>query len=514
MTAGKTGKQFGIAAGYLIVFAAVFWLLFYHLDNHLLWGDEAETAVLAKNVLQFGVPKTFDGTNYLILHGTVDETPEHVWIWSPWMQNYIAASSFLIFDETTWAARAPFALAGWFCVVALAALAFKIYRNHWIALAGAILLGGSEIFLLSARQCRYYSISVLTEIFLVYGFYQLLARNKNGIWITAAALILQFYSNYIVAAANLPALLFLTWMFRKNGKAALQQSAVVFGIFFVVILPWLIFAHPFGQTGALGGENFFQKAWNYLLECHFHFLPLWFLLLPLLSLASPRNEKLESLTEWEQLLLFLLPSYFAVALIAPGIYLRYLLPLLPILCLLSAAWIFRYAKWRAVAVALVVIPIFSNCLSFITAYPFRQGHTLRFPIIEYIGGLRTSYADRFSDVLKFFNANARPGDSVISFDPEYPLIFYTSLQVFDGRLFGPPDGKLPDWYLPLPASGVVEQAPVPLPDSWKTNYDLIWIRTHNSILGGSVPDPDIYEYQTSTNWMLFPIYKLKPTVHK
>ena len=36
-------------------------LLFYQLDNRLLWGDEAETALLAKNVLRFGIPKTTDG---------------------------------------------------------------------------------------------------------------------------------------------------------------------------------------------------------------------------------------------------------------------------------------------------------------------------------------------------------------------------------------------------------------------------------------------------------------------
>src|SRR5437016_2309946 len=104
--AGTT--KIGLAAGYAILFIAAFCLLFYQLDNHLLWGDEAETGVLAKNVLQFGVPKTFDGTNYILLHGTVDETKDHVWTWSPWLQEYVAASSFRFFGATTWAARAPF----------------------------------------------------------------------------------------------------------------------------------------------------------------------------------------------------------------------------------------------------------------------------------------------------------------------------------------------------------------------------------------------------------------------
>src|SRR5437868_6906534 len=129
-------KKNSVIACYISLFATAFWLLFYHLDNHLLWGDEAETAVLAKNVVQFGIPQTFNGTNYILLHGAIDETPNHIWVWSPWMQNYIAANSFLLFGETTWAARIPFAIVGWCSVIFLALVIYRIYRNHWMALAG------------------------------------------------------------------------------------------------------------------------------------------------------------------------------------------------------------------------------------------------------------------------------------------------------------------------------------------------------------------------------------------
>ena len=102
----KTAGKFFIGGGYGLFLAFAFFLLFYNLDGHLLWGDEAETAVLAKNVVQFGVPRTFDGTNYILLHGRMDENRDHVWIWSPWLQEYFAASSFVLFGSTTWAARA------------------------------------------------------------------------------------------------------------------------------------------------------------------------------------------------------------------------------------------------------------------------------------------------------------------------------------------------------------------------------------------------------------------------
>jgi 4-amino-4-deoxy-L-arabinose transferase-like glycosyltransferase len=503
----KTAKTFGIAGCYVVFFAVAFWLLFYHLDSHLLWGDEAETAVLAKNVVQFGVPRTFDGTNYIILHGAMDETPDHVWIWSPWLQEYFAASSFILLGPTTWAARAPFALTGWFSLVALVLVAYKVYRSHWIALASVALLGSSEAFLLHARQCRYYAVSVFAEIILIYGIHQLLEQKRRGVWLATAALILQFYSNYIIAAANIPALFALAWMLRKQGRKAAIRVVMIPGILIAAILPWLIYAHPWGQGKVVGGENYFLKAWAYLLAFHFQIFPVFFLLLPLLGLL--RKEKQDVPREWERLLLFLLGLYFVTILFAPGFYLRYLLPLLPVACLLAAAWIFRHVKWRSLAALLIAILSLSNVLSMVTAYPFRGSHDFRLPLIEYGRGITGHYVDRFSDVLDFFQQESHPQEMVMSFDPEFPLRFYTGLAVIDSRLMMPPKGRLPDWILPSSASGIATQA-VAIPEFLKPHYDKIIILVHDSIRSDSFPEPDFYQYQSVQTRAPFIIYKLKP----
>jgi len=513
MDDSKPAGKFLMGGVYGLLLAAAGVLLFYHLDNHRLWGDEAETAVLARNVAQFGVPRTFDGTNYIILHGTVDETRDHVWIWSPWMQEYLAASSFIIFGPTTWAARAPFALIGWCSLVALALVAHKIYRSHAVTLTSVVLLGTSEVFLLHARQCRYYSISVFAEILLVYGIHQLLTQTRRGIWLAATALILQFYSNYIMAAANLPALLALAWMFRQQGKSALLGVIAVPGILLAAALPWLIYAHPWGQTGAAGGENYFWKAWEYLLELHFHFMPLCFLLLPLAgwfpgAVGGPTSG-IADWRRWERLLLVLLASYFVTIVFTPGFYLRYLLPLLPVLCLMAAAWIFRYFKWRAPCVLAVAILVLSNAFSWLTAYPLRGAHTLRSPLVEYVKGLSTSYADRFDDVLDFFWKQSHPGEKVLTFDPDFPLMFYTQLVVINGHIMRPPAGQLPDWILPVSASGVVAQEAVVLPDFLKPHYEQLTISVLDSVKAGTVPEPDIYQYHRVLVRVPFVIYRLK-----
>jgi hypothetical protein len=505
----QTAKKFGIVGGYLFFFAFAFWLLFYHLDSHPLWGDEAETALLAKNVMQFGVPRTFDGTNYLILHGTMDETRDHVWIWSPWLQEYLASASFRVFGVNTWAARAPFALAGGCSLVLLAWVAHKIYRSHRVALASILLMGTSEVFLLHARQCRYYTLSVFAEILLVYGIYKLFVRDRQGIALVVLALILQFYSNYVMAAANLPAVFFLTWMLRKQGRFARSNLMAIFGIFFIAILPWLIYAHPWAQGKVAHEELHLNKAWNYLLELHFHFLPLCFLLLPLIGLfGSRRPENMKSFARWEQTLVFLLGSYFAVILFAPGIYLRYLLPLLPVACLLGAVWIFRYVKC-SVAIAAIAIQVLSNAFAMGTAYPFRGSQTLCSSLLKYVEGIAGSYTDRFADVSAFFNQQAGPGQTVLSFDPEFPLRFYTPLAVIDARLMGPPEGSLPDWILPVSASGIGRQVRFDLPESLKSHYDDITISVHNSIPADNFPEPEYYQYQNTRAFAPFVIYKLK-----
>ena len=513
MDISRSARSFCAAGCYVVVLAFAFFLLFYHLDNHLLWGDEGETAVLAKNVTQFGVPRTFDGTNYILLHGQRDENRDHVWVWSPWLQEYLAAGSFVLFGPTTWAARAPFALIGWCSLVALALVAYKIYRSHWVALASVVLLGASEVFLLHARQCRYYPISILGEILLVYGVHQLFARNRRGIWLAAFALILQFYSNYIIMVANLPGLFVLAWMLRQQGKPAVLRVVAVLVILMAAALPWLVYAHPWGQSRAIGEDLRLGKAWGYLLEFHFHFLPLCFLLLPLLGWfpASRRQPTTESdaAGRWERFLLLLLGSYFVTILLAPGFYLRYLLPLLPVVCLLAAAWIFRYVKWRAPAVLLIAVLALSNVFSVVTAYPFRETHRLRFPLVEYVKGLSAPYTDRFADVVDFFGREAHPGDMIMSFDPEFPLRFYTRLAVIDGVLMAPPKGRLPEWILPDSASGVVAQDTVVLPDFLKPHYETITIPVHDSIKGDSIPEPDAYQYQSVQTRAPFIIYKLK-----
>jgi hypothetical protein len=73
----------------------------------------------------------------------------------------------------------------------------------------------------------------------------------------------------------------------------------------------------------------------------------------------------------------------------------------------------------------------------------------------------------------------------------------------------PPKGRLPEWILPDSASGVVAQDAVILPDFLKPYYETITIPVHGSIKGDSIPEPDIYQYQSVQTRVPFIIYKLR-----
>ncbi len=514
-----------LIVAYAALLAGAAFLLLYNLDGHLLWGDEAETATLARNVLRFGVPKTFDGLNQITINAsTNDATKSGVWIWSPWLQQYIAAGSFAVLGPTTFAARLPFTLLGWLCVPRLGWVTWRIYGDHRVALAAALLLVTSEMFLLHARQCRYYSISVLGQIILLYGLHLMLGNKRKGAWLMAGALVLQFYSNYIVTVANMPLLAAVAWTLYRRDKRSVWQVALVLGLVAAAAAPWLLFAHTWQQSGSFERvTEFREKVRFYLAEFHFHFLPWVFALLPLgafltrlkaraarpttpgsqaVRATNPRRHSPDSaaltLPIFERHLVLLVPLYLIVLLLPPGQFLRYSLPLLPVAVVLGAAWVFRFVRWPTVAWSLLLVQCFSNFIAVSTAYPWRREHSFGLPFVRFVRGFGLPYTDRLADVSNFLNREAKPGQTVYVFDSEFPLKFYTRQRLFDGRLVrGLIQEPLPDWILSEPASGMVEAPPLEFPAELAPFYETITIPVHANFRWCCVPEPDLYQYQTA-----------------
>src|SRR5437879_1394290 len=116
-------------------------LLHANLGSGYLWADEGDTAVLASSILKFGVPKAWDGVTFMDSDFGTRETAQLVMVGSPWAQYYVAAGSFLLFGQNTFAARLPFTLAAWMSILLAYFIVWRVTGYRWAAFcAGALLV--------------------------------------------------------------------------------------------------------------------------------------------------------------------------------------------------------------------------------------------------------------------------------------------------------------------------------------------------------------------------------------
>ena len=182
----------------IIILALGAFLLLYHLDHRPFWQDEAETAVLAKRVLTYGVPRAYDGVNLVSQEAGREFGPHYLWRWSPWLQIYVAAGAFRLGGLTTYAGRLPFALLGLGCIFLVYLVVRHNFRDPAWALMAAALLTCSVPFLLYARQCRYYSLGAFFSLVSLYAFREKWQSKTFPALLLCLSLGLLFYANYLL----------------------------------------------------------------------------------------------------------------------------------------------------------------------------------------------------------------------------------------------------------------------------------------------------------------------------
>src|SRR5918993_5100455 len=131
-------------------------LFLYGLGSTYLWQDEAQTALLGRSVLRYGVPMVGSGAESLSAHMGSDAGLYGIYFQISWLQAYVAAASFALFGESSWSARIPFALAGWLSVPLAAWVTKRAAPSDGRAAAriAALFVATSVPFIVSARQAR------------------------------------------------------------------------------------------------------------------------------------------------------------------------------------------------------------------------------------------------------------------------------------------------------------------------------------------------------------------------
>lgn len=406
---------------------------------HPLWGDEAETALFARNILKCGVPCGWDGVNIMGINDAVVLNKDLVNHTSPWTQYYVTAASFALFGQSSFTARLPFMLLSIVSFPLLYLLANMLTNSKRTAFLTILIASLSIPFILFAYQTRYYSITNLAGILLVLSCLTLAKRN----WLPKLLFIfsgtLFFYGNYIsfvafIASTFLSMLIFFL---------VLQKPRREIGTFIISFLgassiiaalsaTWYFILKPFETRGEIVISSLsavskelpivFREAFTpYNANSAF---PLTFVVLFIMIVIFKHREKdIVGPIVFSLLLPFLylfIMSFFTVVAVVDTsfIHTRYTMVIFPFLAMACALIISHLWGWKKEIAAIVLV-----------AFLFTNIFTLQKPrslFLEFLGEVKNPYATADKVVADYLRANAQDGDSAfVSLDRDHePLIFH------------------------------------------------------------------------------------------
>jgi len=430
----------------LLLLAAL--LIFPNLDDRYLWDDEAETALLAKNVLRFGVPVAWDGVSLISQECGSDYDSNYLWRQTPWLPIYLTAASFALLDASTLTARLPFALLGLLSVPSIYLLARRVFADRATALiaAGSLLL--SVPFLLHVRQCRYYSVAIFAAIWILYFFFSLQRSPRLAAAGLALALSVLLHTSHLLffgAVAGL-ALGFLVVVY---DRAVLPWLTAALVAPVLVNLPWLLGTDLGGKSRLLLSLNsvlqFIGNVARYASKIELHAFPVLLFAAALVLLAVAVGARMALSAPETRACLFLVAFAFAHVLVVatvPFVFFRYLLTLLPVLALLQARIITAVgARSRVLAAILLLLALVPDRADLVRG-------RLSVTLAKYVDEITHHVQGPIEGIVRHLKTTARPGDRVFISYGDLPLRFYTGLEVRGGQgcqsLAGWP---VPDWVI-------------------------------------------------------------------
>ncbi len=477
------------AAAAIAVLAGV--LLFWGLGKQYLWQDEAATAVLGGRMLRYGKPLGYDGKNLITMdYLTADETekkevdkitgsaraaidyyarrgdfkPDTTWIGHPWGQFLLAGLSLHVLGHGDLEARLPFAAAGWLTVALLYIFVRREFRDPGMAATAALLLSVNSYWILHMRQCRYYALSSLFMLLTFVAWARWRRGGRFGGAIFVAAAWCWFQSDF---GSFWPALAVLLALTLWEGWPSWKAPAVVAVALGATVAPWVWYYELAGRYKPA------QRDWAWRFLGNFHQInqfvaPLLVLLVVAVLLwrvrtsleAGPKRILVGGLAN----VLVMIPW---VPSVAPEFFLRYVVHVVPLACILAAWLVARLVarvgrgnepgrRWsRAVAMAaaiafLAVSPLPSAPVAWLVPREGIVHHPVGLLVRPGFRYLISSVFGRREDPnrasIEWVAARARPGDEVLVNYEDIPFMFYTDLAVRGGipcfrvedRRSGPP----------------------------------------------------------------------------
>jgi 4-amino-4-deoxy-L-arabinose transferase-like glycosyltransferase len=414
----------------ILLLVAASFLIFANLDNIYLWQDEAETAIIARGILDHGYPRGIEGENILrVICGFGDN---YLWVGHTWLQFYLVALSYLIFGITTFASRFPFAVLGILCVYLTYLLGLRLFNNKTISRISCLLLVFSVPFLLHTRQCRYYSLTAFMVLLMILAYLTFVERKKFSTIKFMLSAILLFHSNHgaFIPVAGALFLHFMIFYFRKKDVKKLLGVCCGVALF---TLPWFVFLKSWrhGRDGLTFTylrhqfEFYFRVINKYIFPIGF--FAAIFMLRGIIARGRKKffpSLNIDMAGGWLIPLIIIVNVVFF--LFVEQRYFRYLFHLIPLFFIVEAAILAKWFKINKYLTALVlIILVFTS---------FFHRFKMSSPLLNYLYEITHDYDGPNEGVVKFLSQNAKPQDTVKVPYGDRPVIFYNKLRV-DSRPF-------------------------------------------------------------------------------
>ncbi len=496
---------FGKRGGFLlVVLSVVGWLLFANLGNVYLWQDEAETALLAKNLLEYGYPMAYDGKNLITQNAGLDSNAEHVWIWSPWLQFYVTAASFKLFGIDTLPARLPFALIGLATVAFFYFAARELLRKERDARIATVILGTSIPFLLHARQARWYVLAVITSIWVLHAYTRMRERKRSSAMQIVGSSLLLFHSSYLtfLATASGIAFHYLYCLLRKRPRPSIRALLAATASLLLLILPWVVFTEGWSKPNAFEASSLplFQRmlfvGGKTATFVNSYLFPV--VLAPVLALAIWRSGagRQQQTRDNLFLLLFVALSTVLLMFLLPWFYFRYLIGLVPVCAMLTGFVVSRIWDYRPVAGGLVLLVLVGTNLMSLALPPHQPGSDLW----NFLYEITHDYDGPNEGIARYLSEHGTENQFVITNYGQLPVIFYTNMRTI-GFTQNLRVQEQADWIIPRRGRGDESYL-----RGLARHYEVITL-DYPDLFWGNRPDPLAHKYRTVTDAPPVRIYK-------
>ena len=427
-------------------------LIFTNLGSGYLWADEGDTAVLARNILKFGVPRAWDGTTFMDSDFGARVNRDLVMVSSPWLQYYVVAASFAVFGENTFAARLPFAVAGWLTILFAYGLVWRATGDRRAALASALLTICSVQFLLFCRESRYYALAMLFTCLLIETFLAMRSPGRAVAFAVVAILLfhIQPIGIFPIAALGVLTLIDRTFLDQR------RRYWLTLPVILVLTMPWFLLARTgYSENTAIveSVREFFLRLVQFLIECG-SVTPLIGIIVLSLWLWFQRDSRSQPAQRSLLTVILAVVLSYAVGMVitqrtaalwVTGV--RYASAIIPLLMIIAAVLILKISRGRTAAfVAFLLIFLFTK-LGQITPWTFWADknpdpdkklvalhvptHTIdAFLPREDLLFARELFHENIGTLgqsVQFLREHARAGDLVITNYESEPLYFHTRL---------------------------------------------------------------------------------------